>query len=61
MWTRVSQVAENRRLPADKLVEFAVKNESKYGIIDFEEGKEPMVNTWYCDDLVRDFRKAFLG
>jgi hypothetical protein len=59
MWTRVSEVAEHRRLPVAEMVAFAIKYEDKYGIIDTET--EPMVGTWYCNDLVRDFRKSSLG
>ena len=53
---RVAYVAESRRLPEKELVAFAVANHDKYGIIDHDKA-EPYVSTWYCDDLVRDFRK----
>jgi hypothetical protein len=59
MWTRVAEVAEHSRLPIAEMVEFAIKHEAKYGIINTET--HPMVGTWYCNDLVRDFRKVSLG
>jgi hypothetical protein len=61
MWHGVKQVAKSHRLPEEAFVQFARANENKYGLIDCEADKEPMVNTWYCNDLVRDFRKQWRG
>lgn len=51
----VADVAKTYRFDAIKFREFAVKHENKFGII--EENGEFYVSTWYCDDLVSEFRK----
>lgn len=56
MWNAVKRVAQNRRIIPEKLVEYAVQNESKFGII--IEAGGPSVNTWYCNDLVNAFKQA---
>jgi hypothetical protein len=61
MYHRVEFVAKAQCVPEKELVEFARVNHQKYGIVDYQEGKVPMVSTWYCDDLVRNFRKQYRG
>jgi len=54
MWNPVETVAKNRKVDVNELVEFATKNEAKYGIA--FEGEHALVNTWHVDQLVIDFK-----
>lgn len=52
---RIKDIAHNYRLDSDKLIDFADKNRSKYGV--FEDLNCLCTTTWHTDDLVRDFKK----
>lgn len=53
MWHSVISVAESQHIDAEALASFAIANENKYGVV-VEHG-HAKINTWYVNDLVRDF------
>ena len=58
MWNPVNYVAVGRFMPEQELVDFAVKNEAKYGI-EIVTPTHVLVNTWHVDQMCEDFRKEF--
>lgn len=60
MWHNVEIVALNRRLDKEKLMQFAkdsiIKDTDKYHL--HAEYGEIFVQTFYCDQLVDDFKKS---
>lgn len=53
MWHKVREVAQSRQVDPDLLTAYALENRSRYGL-SVERGAVE-VNTWYVDDLVKDF------
>lgn len=60
MYVKVSDLAKERKVDETKLIEYATAKTVKYSIIKDSMGNL-IVSTWYADDLVRDFRKQWLG
>jgi hypothetical protein len=54
MWHTTQFVAQSRLLNPEMLTEFAVKNSSKYGIV--ENNGRVEVGTWHVDNLCKDFK-----
>jgi hypothetical protein len=55
MWHPVKYVAESYRIVPSELEGFAIVYADKYGIV-FENGYAE-VNTFHCDDLVKDYKE----
>ena len=54
MWHSLVLVAASRKVDSKGLVEFALADMDRYGIVD--DGSGPEVNTWHVDALVLDFK-----
>lgn len=55
----IAMIADSMRVDAKELLEFALANEEKYGVLYTEDKNEYrcLVSTWHVNDLVADFRK----
>ena len=60
MYVKVSDIAKERKVDEAALIEYATAKAVKYSIIRDNSGNL-IVSTWNVDDLVRDFRKQWLG
>lgn len=56
MWNPVHFVAKSRFMPEAELVDFALKNQDKYGI-EVVTPTHILVNNWYVDEMCNDFRE----
>jgi hypothetical protein len=54
MYVAVTDVAQSRFLDAEMLLEFALANESVFGILG--EGADARVSTWHLDELADAFK-----
>ena len=54
MWNPVKYVANIYKLDPDVMEKFATENSKKYSIVNQFGYNE--VNTWHCDDFVKDFK-----
>jgi hypothetical protein len=47
---------DNKLFNSDNFIKFAKDNKNKYSLI--ENGDDFLVGTWYCNDLIDDYRKS---